>query len=265
MSIIENMIRYTRYYFVFVLMLVLFIFILSTKFNARNIHALWAWNDPQNFEFLDTDAINTVAYLATSITIQDGTLTSTPRWNQILFPKEDHSRIAVVRIDIFDTDINTIREEYMLDEIIVEIIGVCASEDVDECQIDFDATESQRSLYRDLLDNLDDLLGEEDISLSITALASWCYPGSWMDDMPIDYAVPMVFSLHGDEHAIYNERTPKNFLQSKKCINHVGVSAIEPMPPRQYLHKRKIFVYYPYTWNSSIYKDVSQEIHTTSF
>ncbi len=62
-------------------------------------------------------------------------------------------------------------------------------------QIDFDAPESARPFYRDLLVNLRSRL-PRDTFISITALVSWCMESkSWLAALPVDEYVPMVFDM----------------------------------------------------------------------
>src|SRR5262249_59556332 len=61
-------------------------------------------------------------------------------------------------------------------------------------QVDFDAVESERPFYRDLLTRLRPKLPPT-TSLSIPALASWCAADAWLDGLPIDEAVPLLFRI----------------------------------------------------------------------
>ena len=49
-------------------------------------------------------------------------------------------------------------------------------------QIDFDATKSERSFYRELITDLRQRL-PANVHLSITALASWCMDDDWLSDL----------------------------------------------------------------------------------
>ena len=61
-------------------------------------------------------------------------------------------------------------------------------------QIDFDATLSERDAYRALIHDVRKRLGPA-TPLSITALASWCIGDDWLNGLPVDEAIPMLFRM----------------------------------------------------------------------
>ena len=61
-------------------------------------------------------------------------------------------------------------------------------------QIDFDAADSERDVYRRLLARVRAVLPRT-VPLSMTALASWCVGDTWLDGLPVDEAVPMLFRM----------------------------------------------------------------------
>src|SRR4029077_8796850 len=90
-------------------------------------------------------------------------------------------------------------------ENVAEIAGAIArlakTQGVQGIQIDFDATVSQRALYTAILRDLRGKIPNE-MPISITALASWCFGDTWLDALPIDEAVPMLFRMGVDDRNI---------------------------------------------------------------
>src|SRR5258705_11788686 len=61
-------------------------------------------------------------------------------------------------------------------------------------QMDFDEKGSERPPNRQLLHRVRERPGLS-VPLSMTALASWCAGDRWLEDLPIDEAVAMLFRL----------------------------------------------------------------------
>jgi hypothetical protein len=199
-----------------------------------------------------------VAFLAGSITIKDNEIQTKPRKQPLVLP-ENLSPIAVIRIDNFDTKLN-LTEKQKLD-IKDFILKMCTQSDkISDCQIDFDAVVSEREYYKQLLDSIHQRL-PSDKNLSITALVSWCSKNSWLDDLPIEYAVPMFFRLGPDERNIKNDLTGQEFMKSHKCQNHVGISLDETLPTGKYLENRTIFIFNPDSWTNEDYESIINNIN----
>ncbi len=115
---------------------------------------------------------------------------------------------------------------------------------VSALQIDFDATYSQLSLYRALLQRVRAAL-PKDMPLSITALASWCGRDSWLSGLPIDEAVPMFFRMGHDAHPA--EPGWDYPLYEPKCMTSAGVSMDEAWPHIN--ASQRIYVFHPRAWN----------------
>jgi hypothetical protein len=67
-------------------------------------------------------------------------------------------------------------------------------------QIDFEAPARQRDAYRALLVSVRQAL-PPGVRLGVTALAHWCTQGDWLDHLPVDEVVPMLYRLgpHADD------------------------------------------------------------------
>jgi hypothetical protein len=85
----------------------------------------------------------------------------------------------------------------------------------------------------------------------MTALASWCEADHWIDGLPVDEAVPMLFRMgHG-------ERAPREFRPSL-CKGSVGVSLDEPVtvPSRD----ARLYVFSPRAWTRADFETVTREV-----
>jgi hypothetical protein len=199
---------------------------------------LWAWERPSDLRGLGPDV--GVAFLAQTITIDtDHVSVQSRRWPLKVAP--DTVLSAVTRIEMPQT--RPLSDADVLH--IVNAIAVTASyPQVAAVQIDFDATESQRDLYRRLITSVRARL-EAGVPLSITALASWCVGDRWLDELPIDEAVPMLFDM-GPIDDPYRSVAIHPRAAHPLCRSSIGMSLREPMPMR--LGHRRLYVFNPRQW-----------------
>ena len=114
-------------------------------------------------------------------------------------------------------------------------------------QVDYDATVSERPFYQAVLDSLRNQLGPA-VPISNTALASWCVGDRWLEDLPIDEAVPMLFRMGPTNSPfVAIAATPRS--ASRACRSAVGVSlderlALDPAG-------RRVYVFSPRVWTAA--------------
>ena len=65
--------------------------------------------------------------------------------------------------------------------------------------------------------------------LSITALASWCSSDDWINRLPVDEAVPMLFRMEPDRRFAPPD-LPWSRIREPLCQSSVGISTREPSP-----------------------------------
>jgi len=124
-----------------------------------------------------------------------------------------------------------------------------------EIQIDFDATKSERTFYRDLIKDVRSRLPAE-FRLSITALASWCMFDDWISDLPIDEAVPMLFRMAGDGKHIVTRLDAGDDFNATPCRQSYGISLDEQRP--KLVPSRKLYVFNPDAWTETSLREISE-------
>jgi hypothetical protein len=183
---------------------------------------LWAWERPEDLEFLDPQQF-AVAFLAQTLVMKDDEVVFKPR-HQPLKVGPEIRLIAVTRIESETAALSASQREKLVDL----VLKTRALKNVSALQIDFDATTSQREFYRTLLHELRQRL-PDNIPLSMTALASFCVGDRWLQDLPVDEAIPMIYRMGKDDQSI------KLFLESGKdfkepiCRRSYGVAVDEPL------------------------------------
>lgn len=201
---------------------------------------LWAWERREDLHVIDAQRF-AVAYLDQTLTI-GLTVQSEPRRNALVLPSSA-TRIAVVRIEAPRSAIlndETHREATQAILLSAHEPGIAA------LQIDFDATQSQRQFYRDLITDVRRHM-PPDLPLSITALASWCSWDNWIHKLPVDEAVPMMFRMEPD-HLLAPLSVDDFKIREPLCRTSTGVSTDEPWPSD--LEGKRIYVFPDKGWSS---------------
>jgi hypothetical protein len=147
---------------------------------------VWAWERPEDLRGL-APGIG-VAFLAQTISITRHGVHVAPR-RQPLRVAPASALLAVTRIEIVGSATPS-----PVDDVVSSIAATADLPRVAGVQVDFDATTSERPLYRDLLRRLRARLPAT-MPISVTALASWCDGDDWLSGLPVDEAVPMLFRM----------------------------------------------------------------------
>lgn len=215
---------------------------------------LWAWERPTDLRFIDPQRVG-VAFLAKSLLLRSDDVLVRPRL-QSLQLAGGAQVIAVTRIEIDHEHKPNLSAKQL--EIASRAIRDMASlPNVSEVQIDFDATQSERVFYRNLITDVRQRLPRE-VRLSITALASWCMYDDWLSDLPIDEAVPMLFRMAGDGKQIVNRLNAGDDFDAAPCRQSYGISLDEQRP--KLFPDRKLFVFNPDAWTETSLREISELI-----
>lgn len=233
--------------------LIFFLYLNFGKYSPKIF--IWAWERPENLIFIDNKNIG-VAFYAGIITFSDSETFFRPRLQPLAIDSKI-SPIAVIRIE--NRENGSQLNNSQLSKAIDLIIKTCSQNKISGCQIDFDAKSLEINFYKDLILKTRDNLPKS-IPLSITALVSWCYPGSWLEDLPIDEAIPMFFRLGLDEYVIRNNLVGESFMKARICQKSIGISVDEPLPRSEYLKNRRIYIFNPDSWTLEDFSNIIKEI-----
>ncbi|MCK9265653.1 hypothetical protein M0P98_02020 [bacterium] len=226
----------------------------STLKNETFKTAIWAWERTENLLFLEGSDVEINFYAGITL-YKNGITSFTPRRNPLIVP-DDVYLIAVFRIENRQSFIPTSNQ---LEETVKNILNVCNNKRISGCQIDFDAKVSEQVFYKQLLTSLKKNLPYYKI-LTMTALASWSYEGSWLDSLPVKYATPMFFRMGVDDFSIRNMLVGESFMGSKVTKEFVGISTDEPLPPAKYLRNRKFCIFNSKPWTEENFKEIISKV-----
>jgi hypothetical protein len=204
---------------------------------------LWAWEREEDLRFLDSDKIG-VAFHAQTIFLQGEEVILKPR-RQPLQVSENTYLIAVTRIETSKQN-RPVLSEKQLSETNDLILKTLQLKNIKSLQIDFDAVVSERDFYRKLLKDLRPKLSLE-VPLTMTALGSWCMADNWLNDLPVDEAIPMLFDMGTEDKSV------KSFLASNKdwneplCRTSYGLSINQPLE-YNFLPNRRFYYFSSNSW-----------------
>lgn len=215
---------------------------------------LWAWEIPQQLTFLDPK-VTGVAFLARTIYLRDTNVVGRPRLQTLSVP-EATRLIAVVRIES-DRDSKPTMSVTQLQITASEILELAKLRNVQGIQIDFDAKSSEREFYRSLLYRVRSQLPDS-VGLSITALASWCRGDDWLDDLPIDEAVPMLFRMGVERNQFRRALTDGVGFSTPLCRESAGISTDEAIIRLPSV--KRIYVFNPTPWSESSLKQLMENL-----
>jgi hypothetical protein len=202
---------------------------------------LWAWESRQDLRHVSAEKY-AIAYLDRTIVITDQ-IETVPRIQPLLVPQSARI-IAVVRIE---TPHSRARLDIpqLAEKVADRIVAASGRKQVSSLQIDFDATKSQRPFYRNVIEETRRRM-PAGMPLSITALASWCSRPSWLEGLPVEEAVPMLFRMGGDSR--FAKQPGWHYeATAPQCSTSVGVSTDEAWPA--ITSRKRIYVFHPRAWN----------------
>ena len=219
---------------------------------------LWAWERPEQLTFIDARTTG-VAFLAETIYLSEDKTFVRPRL-QPLRVSPDARLIAVTRIET-DRRAKPGLSAAQRTEIVSAILGSALHSGVEAVQVDFDAKNSERNFYRELLFELRQHLPSS-LPLSITTLASRCASDEWLRGLPVDEVVPMLFRMGADAEQVRGLLASGEDFKSTLCRTSFGIAADEPLLPNSHVLKnRRIYLFNPSSWSPETFAHVMQEVH----
>ena len=211
---------------------------------------LWAWERPVDLRGLSSVA--GVAFLAQTITVSDEAHVIAPR-RQPLQVDSSTYLVAVTRVEA-PAGVPARRD--LVAAIAADIARTRTLPRVSAVQIDFDARASQRAMYRQLLHDVRSAL-PPGTPLSMTALASWCLDDNWLDDLPVDEVVPMLFRMGPTEDM--HRREFETRAAAPACRAAVGLSLDEPAGIFVRRGKR-LYMFNPGPWTPATVRAAGEEV-----
>lgn len=211
---------------------------------------LWAWEREEHLEFINPREVG-VAFLAATITLRGEEVIERPRLQPLKTP-DGTTLIAVVRIETARDRQPALSDKQRVS--LAEALNKFArQQNIAALQIDFDATTSERKFYSDLLQDVRRRLPAT-MPLSMTALASWCIFDEWLDELPVDEAVPMLFEMGLDKERINSYLDAGGELRAPLCRESLGISTDEARAA--FKHTNRVYVFNSQPWSETTVRQV---------
>lgn len=214
---------------------------------------LWVWDRPEDLRFLPPKRIG-VSFLAETVMLSGHAVEVKPRLHPLKV-SPDTPLIACARIEV-DT---TLRPTLTTDQVSTAtsaIAGLGRLAGVIAVQVDFDAVRSQRTFYANLLRRLRRQLPPA-MPLSITALTSWCTGDAWIDELPMNEAVPMLFRMGPDAADVRLLLAKGGDFNLPVCRESVGISTDEATPALP--SGRRRYIFRPEGWSQAAVQSLLAE------
>ena len=224
-----------------------------TPESARRLSKLppvmiWAWERPEELKSLDPAKYG-IAFLAQTLTLSENDVLVHPRRQPLNVPPQAQL-VAVTRIESRKkAGGNITLSDAQKDELVKLILRTREMPNVTGVQIDFDVVVSERGFYRKLLTDLRSKL-PDDVPLSITALASFCLGDRWLDDLPVDEVVPMIFRMGADDAEIKRHLENGGDFREPLCRTSYGISLDEPLK-MQFDYNRRVYIFNDRAWTDA--------------
>lgn len=216
---------------------------------------LWAWERPEDLRFLDTQRFG-VAFLAQTLTLTQDEVEFRPRRQPLELP----DNIYVIAVTRIETRKDGAKRPALSGEQRKKIVNLIKKTlelpNVKAIQTDFDVRLSERKFYRALINDLRKEL-PENISLTITSLASWCVGDHWFNDFPIDEAVPMAFEMGADAERIRSFLAKGNDWNEPLCRGSYGISIDDPLTNINFKPNRRFYYFKSSAWEKSDLEKIS--------
>ncbi len=211
---------------------------------------LWAWERPEDLRFIDPHQVG-VAFLAKTLFLRGAQVTVRPRLQPLLVP-DGTALMAVVRVESDRTEPPALSPD-LGSKAASAIQEAAALPAVAAVQVDFDATASERAFYRQLLKDLRARLPAS-VPISITALASWCLHDSWLSELPVDEAVPMLFRMGAESHKVLLDLEAGKDFRFAVCRDSIGISTDEDLP--RLPSGRRVYIFHPRSWSEDAWRRI---------
>jgi hypothetical protein len=216
---------------------------------------LWAWERPEDLSFLDAHKYG-VAFLAQTLTLKGDDVAFSPRHQPLQVPPGT-KMMAVTRIESQKiTGQKPALSPNQRQQLVKLILRTMELGQVAAIQIDFDALVSERDFYRALLQDLRAQLPDK-VPLSMTALASFCIGDRWLNDLPVDEAVPMIFRMGADDRAIKSRLAGGEDFREPLCRESYGVAIDEPLELKRE-RSRRLYVFNNRSWSENSLRELQE-------
>lgn len=124
-------------------------------------------------------------------------------------------------------------------------------------QIDFEVRASEREVLLEVLHDVRRGL-PHGVTLSMTALASWCDGETWLNRAPVDEIVPMLFRMERGGEAIRSRLAAGLDFRHPRCRKALGIAVDEPVTRAP--TGRRVYLFDPRSWTADDFDATRRQV-----
>lgn len=203
---------------------------------------LWVWERPEDLHAVHPQQEG-VAVLEGTLRLGSAAVFH-PRLNPYVLPPHT-ATTAVVRIETEPTFTAHRSDRALLRQVVQQLVRIGNEPGIAALQIDFDARRSERTFYRNVLEQTRRSL-PDGLPLEMTALVSWCAEDDWIADLPVNRAIPMFFRMEPGRSRLSQAGRLSAVLPEPLCKSSIGVSTGEPWP--SHVDARRVYLFSDRGW-----------------
>lgn len=200
---------------------------------------LWAWERPEDLRFApDTE----VAVHAAFIEIRGERFAARGRRHPLKVARPPSTAVVHIQIDHREPLNWT---PALRGQLARAVLGYATAFRTPRVQIDFEVLASERQMLLDVLADVRRGL-PKNVTLSMTALASWCETENWLKSAPVDEIVPMLFRMNQPRRELEKSLAKGNDFGNPRCRTALAISTDSPIlraPPG-----RRVYLFNPRSW-----------------
>jgi hypothetical protein len=146
-------------------------------------------------------------------------------------------------------------------EVAAAIVDFGVRQGLARLQVDFEAPASKRPILLGVLSAVRARL-PRGMTLSMTAIASWCETETWLSEAPVDEIVPMLFRMGPGGDPIRAKLARGGDFANRRCRSALAISADTPLPRAP--AGRRVYLFSPRSWTATDFDKVARSVASWS-
>lgn len=226
--------------------------LLATPARAQPL-VVWAWERPEDLRFAGQQA--EVAVQTGFIELSgERLIVRGRRFPLEAAPGQVTTTVVHVQIDPRRALVWTPEREAQVADAVLRL-GRRAG--VRRLQLDFEVRASERAVLLGVLRRVRAGL-PAGVTLSMTALASWCETETWLDEAPVDEIVPMLFRMGQGGERLKARLAAGGDFAHPGCRQALAISADTPLVRAP--AGRRVYLFNPRSWTAASFEQTKRRV-----
>lgn len=216
---------------------------------------VWAWERPEDLTFLPAEV--EVAAHMTFVEVVGDKVAARGRWHPLrVAPGQPTTAVAHVQIDRRRTLAWTDRTTELVAQ---AVLRAAEAPWVRTLQLDFEVRASEREHLLAVIRAVRAGL-RPGVSLSMTALASWCETEAWLAEAPVDEVAPMLFRMGPGGRHIQAKLAAGGDFAGARCRTALAVATDTPLERAP--AGRRVYLFNPRSWTAGDFEAARRRVES---